>query len=656
MMSVMASLFMLQVLTGLIFAQAPQKMSYQAVIRDVSGKLVTNQTVGMRITILKGPLPGTSVYSETQTPTTNSNGLVTIEIGGGTGFDAINWGNGLHYIKTETDPTGGTNYTISATSQLLSVPYAIYSKTAETAKDAATKTYVDALLQEIKYLKQISGIGSVTDADGNTYKTIKINSQLWMAENLKTTKYNDGTVIPLVTDNTAWSLLTTPGYCWYGNDGAAYGSTYGALYNFYTANTGKLCPSGWHVPSDAEWTSLSTYLGGEDVAGGKMKETGTTHWYSPNSGATNESGFSGLPGGYRLANGTFASVGSHGNWWSLTEGSVTGPWHRGLFYFDDNLWRIEYPKILGFSIRCVRDAVPSVTTVAPESIYYDSAILGGEVTSDGGLAVTEKGVCYATTQNPTTGKTKVVMGSGTGIFNGKVTGLTINTTYYVRAYAINSQGTAYGEQVSFFILENSRIISDVDANNYKTVKIGTQYWMAENLKTTKYNDGTAIPLVTDAMAWSILTTPGYCWYKNDKATYGNVYGALYNTYTVNTGKLCPTGWHVPSDAEWTTLTTFLGGEALAGGKMKETGTTHWQSPNTGATNESGFSGLPGGYRLTEELVKSIFTDDGYIGNWWSSTKFDSETNYFRMLDYLSTDVNRGLRDKNGFSIRCVRDF
>jgi len=156
-------------------------------------------------------------------------------------------------------------------------------------------------------------------------------------------------------------------------------------------------------------------------------------------------------------------------------------------------------------------------------------------------------------------------------------------------------GTAYGTQVSFTTLMSGQF-SDIDGNVYNTITIGTQIWMKENLKTTKYNDGSSIPLVTDNTAWINLSTPGYCWYNNDAATYKSAYGAMYNWYTVNTGKICPPNWHVPTDTQWETLITYLGGKIIAGGKMKETGTAHWTSPNIGATNETGFTALPGGYR------------------------------------------------------------
>jgi uncharacterized protein (TIGR02145 family) len=177
--------------------------------------------------------------------------------------------------------------------------------------------------------------------------------------------------------------------------------------------------------------------------------------------------------------------------------------------------------------------------------------------------------------------------------------------------------------------------------------------MAENLKTTKYNDGTAIPNVTDGTAWHALSTPAYCWYNNDAATNKATYGALYNWYTVNTGKLCPTGWHVPTDAEWTTLTDYLGGINVAGGKLKEIGTTHWSSPNTGATNETGFTALPGGSRVGYGYFGGI----GSFGDWWSSSESSTYDAWYRNVDNGSSDVDRGDGNKfNGCSVRCVRDL
>jgi uncharacterized protein (TIGR02145 family) len=203
--------------------------------------------------------------------------------------------------------------------------------------------------------KEENNSTTVTDIDGNVYHTVKIGAQTWMVENLKTTHYNDGTAIPLVTGNTAWGSLTTPGYCWYNNDQATYGSTYGALYNWYAVNTGKLCPTGWHVATDAEWTQLTDYLGGENVAGGKMKEAGLSHWKSPNTGANNSSGFTALPGGYRYLDGSFGSLTYGALFWSSSQYDAANAWGRSLGCYLEYVGRLSGSKTYGFSCRCLQD-------------------------------------------------------------------------------------------------------------------------------------------------------------------------------------------------------------------------------------------------------------------------------------------------------------
>jgi uncharacterized protein (TIGR02145 family) len=195
--------------------------------------------------------------------------------------------------------------------------------------------------------------------------------------------------------------------------------------------------------------------------------------------------------------------------------------------------------------------------------------------------------------------------------------------------------------------------TDGDNNHYPVVEIGTQVWMTENLKTTKYNNNTDIPLVTDNNTWVNLTTPAYCWYNQDEATNKNIYGALYNWYAASSGKICPTGWHVLSEVDYMVLVSLLGGTSTAGGKMKETGTTHWQEPNTGATNETGFTGLPGGRRRYDALFVSM----GSLGYYWSSSE-DWEAGYALMgiLHYNSTKLETdGYSLTNGMSVRCVKD-
>lgn len=197
---------------------------------------------------------------------------------------------------------------------------------------------------------------TIVDIDNNTYNTVIIGTQAWLKENLRTTKYNDGIAIPLITDDTEWTNLTTGARCYYYNDSLTYENTYGALYNWHTVNTNKLCPSFWHVPTDDEWTTLTTFLGGVAVAGGKLKETGTTLWASPNTGATNTSGFTARPGCYRDYDGWFFGVGGNGAFWSSNESGVDGAWVRSVSYNKTSVARDGgYWKTSGISVRCIRD-------------------------------------------------------------------------------------------------------------------------------------------------------------------------------------------------------------------------------------------------------------------------------------------------------------
>lgn len=302
-------------------------------------------------------------------------------------------------------------------------------------------------------------------------------------------------------------------------------------------------------------------------------------------------------------------------------------------------------------LSCKKITVPTVTTVIVSGITETSAVSGGNVINNGGDEVTARGVCWNTAQNPTTVDIKTTNGSGNGSFISNITGLSAGTTYYVRAYATNIEGTSYGEEISFITS-----IADFDGNIYKTVKIGTQVWMKENLRTTKYRYGFAIPNVTNLTDWASTGTGAYCWYDNNIAN-KNIYGALYNWHAVNTGNLCPIGWHVPTDAEWTTLITYLGGETVAGGKLKEAGITHWASPNTGATNESGFTALPAACRFTgTALDPEGFAGIKSGGIWWSASEYDVTNAWASSVIFNDSKSFKGHLLKNiGNSVRCIKN-
>ncbi|MBI4946153.1 MAG: hypothetical protein HY840_07105 [Bacteroidetes bacterium] len=310
-------------------------------------------------------------------------------------------------------------------------------------------------------------------------------------------------------------------------------------------------------------------------------------------------------------------------------------------------------------------SAPVLTTTAASAIAQTTATSGGNISSDGGASVTARGVCWSTSSNP------IATGShttdGTGAFTSSITGLTANTLYYVRAYATNSVGTSYGNQVSFTTSAATSCpatVTDFNSNTYNTVLIGTQCWMRENLKATHYSNGTAMLDGTSAGDITGNYTSKYYFDYANTPSNTAIYGKLYTWAAVMNGAVssvanpsgvqgvCPTGWHLPSDAEWTQLTDNLGGESVAGGKMKEAGTTHWTSPNTGADNSSGFTGLPGGYRGDS----GAFDDVGSYGYWWSATEGDAAGAWRRSLSYYYTNVGRdGSLKAYGFSVRCLRD-
>jgi uncharacterized protein (TIGR02145 family) len=304
----------------------------------------------------------------------------------------------------------------------------------------------------------------------------------------------------------------------------------------------------------------------------------------------------------------------------------------------------------------------AIPCIAPTTVSCDISI-----TSDGGKPVTARGVCWSMSPVPTVTNSKVNSGTGIGNFSVPINGLTAGTTYYARAFATNSAGTSYGNELSFktsTMPPNCGTVTDIDGNVYQTVTIGTQCWMAENLKTTKYKNGDPITNITDNTIWASVNTEGYCWQNNDAATNKNRFGALYNWYAVSDNrKIAPVGWHVPTDDEWKTLEIFLGMTSAQanvtsfrgtdqGGKLKQICLDNWVVPNEGASNSSGFTALPGGYRHFNGSFDAILAE-AYI---WSSTAVDANNALARSLHSNSAFVGRNLHSNRiGFSVRCIKD-
>jgi uncharacterized protein (TIGR02145 family) len=303
--------------------------------------------------------------------------------------------------------------------------------------------------------------------------------------------------------------------------------------------------------------------------------------------------------------------------------------------------------------------LPTISTVPISELTSTNAVSGGNTSNNGGGIITANGVCWSTSQNPTIANNVTSEGTGTEIFSSTLTGLSNGTVYYLRAYATNSAGTAYGNEICFITP-----VTDIEGNLYNTVKIGNQIWMAENLKVEKLKNNTPIPIVSDNTAWISLSTPGLCWFENNVA-HKSIFGAIYNWFAVESGNLCPAGWHVPSDTEYNTLEISLGMSPSEvdvwgfrgtdqGTQLKSTVT--WNAGGNGS-NSSGFNAKAGGYR---QWTEGSFPGFGVITYYWSSS--DDAANghptvaWYRRLDDSESRVYKGTTEKEGGkSVRCVKD-
>ena len=567
-----------------LWAQAPQKFSYQAVVRGTNNALISNKQIGMKISLLQTSETGNAVYEETHTPTSNANGLVCVAIGGGTkvsgDFATINWSNGPYFVKTETDPAGGTSYSLTTTSQLLSVPYALFAANSQQGPKGDTGAQGPIGLTGPQGAQGPQGQTGVTGATG-TNGTNGANGlsayQVWL--NLGNTGTETDFITSLNGPQGLKGLKGDPG-------------------NGFQNGTAKNQISYW---DGSAWVVLNPGSVGQTLT---MCEDGlvwTTAGLCPGKISTLDcAGVS--------VNGSLYKDEANSITFNVSyEGGNGGP------YLAQN---INSTGVVGL-------------TATLEDDYF-SQVGGWGGNGSGSLT-------FEVTGTPTS--------VGNALFSLNIGGQTCSVSLVVQA--------------SIITVVPAENITDLENNSYKTVKIGTQQWMTENLKVSKYNDGTDITNITDKTDWSNLTTGAWAYHNND-AVNNTKYGKLYNWYAINptsngNKNVCPTGWHVPTDAEWTILTDYLGGESIAGGKMKEMGTINWNSPNTSATNTSMFTALAGAARYSDGEFGAI----GHDGNWWSSTENNSNSNK-AWLRYLVFDQNLAGRSgdqpkKFGLSVRCLKD-
>jgi uncharacterized protein (TIGR02145 family) len=534
----------------------------------------------------------------------------------------------------------------------------------------------------------VADTGSVRDIDGNIYTSIKIGSQEWLQQNLKVSQYRNGDTISSGLSNTEWQNTTFGAYGIY-NNLEINNSNYGKLYNWYSVTDNRgLCPAGWRVPTMQDWNKLLLYqdplvdtncenCSASLTAGGNLKELSSL-WLSPNTGASNSSGFSGLPGGMINFSGTPNFIQSDGAWWTSTEYSPQNSWNFFMYHYNTEAKRFHNPKTTGFSVRCLKDA--------PETGNIDSLDCAGKVQMN-----------YLAENSPAQNVQIILpyFGGNGGSFNVQnisstgISGLTAsldagNFTSGNDSITFNITGTPAGIGTASFSISiggkqcqvnmnvaDTGSVRDIDGNLYTSIKIGTQEWMQQNLRVSRFRTGIAIGGGLTNEEWEFAGGAAYANYNND-AAYDTIYGKLYNWYAIAAAEgLCPAGWHVPEDYEWQTLESFLGmpageldmftlnGRGAAqniGGKLKAR--SGWGSNNAGATNETGFSGLPGGCRI----YNGNFVSFGNEGYWGSKTPFTVGNDaHIRILEKTSGSIGRnidlGLMDMGtgGNAIRCLKD-
>ena len=582
---------------------------------------------------------------------------------------------------------------------------------------------------------------TVTDHEGNVYNTVRIGNQCWTKENLRTTT-SPSTGTYLIPAANADYTYTGKQARWYYNDSATYAPmNYGLLYNWNAAvdtfntaygetsvNTSSIyavsvtfnghrrgiCPAGWHLPSGAEWTQLTNYVSSQSeyTCGGNSsyiaKALASTEGWNSCSGecypgdqsvtANNATGFSAVPAD---DGSSFNYPGNIADFWCATQALPDYALCRYLGYSYADVARVGISKESGVSVRCLRNLDPSVTTGAVLGVTATTATCGGEVVDDGGFNVTARGICWSTSHNPTIADAHTSNGTGLGEFTGSITGLAHGTTYYVRAYATNSEGTTYGMEKSF-ITQNppcpgTPTVTDHEGNVYNTVKIGNQCWTKENLRTTTSpSTGTYLIPTANARPYTYTGKQAF-WYDNDSATYAPMnYGLLYNwnaamdtfntaygetsvndtagnvvsvTFNGHRRGICPAGWHLPSDAEWNTMEAtvsgsdwqtsyetitgyrgFHAGKLACGDKWRLCATNNAPgNMNYANRNVSGFSAVPAGYAPSTAGDDAIF---------WSSSEDGSylDRAYFRNLHYDYPRVQRAVSYKTStYSVRCLRD-
>ena len=510
---------------------------------------------------------------------------------------------------------------------------------------------------------------TATDADGNHYELIQIENQCWFKSNLRTSKFRNGDDIITGLSQGQWQSTQTAAMASY-NDSFANDAVFGKLYNWFAATDSReLCPAGWRTPNRNDWYLLAWNLDANadslasvtsQLAGGLIKSDSNL-WYPPNASATNASQFSALPSGYKLASGGYQSKYVEALWWSSANQNQNAEYFH-TSYADAYLYHSANSKQLGLSIRCIREdsgitlgaSLPELQTEPIKEIGHQTAKTGGRITNDGGGMISSRGVCWNTATEPTTAHLITNNGGGGGQFEANLTALMPSTTYYVRAYATNSAGTAYGNELEFTTLrapfQCGDAIVDTSGISYPTVEIGPQCWLKGNFSSPAFADGSNIPFIQDNANWNNQVYSAYGYYNNDAAN-DLVFGKLYKGHVVNDLRgICPSGWRIPLKSDWQILVNTLNGYNEAGGSLKSG--SNWNVPNALSNSSSGFDAFGGGFRDKSGNSTGMFQHTSYwtqepVGNTQlMSVRLRSQNTE---LAFIPQELNAGAY------VRCVKE-
>ncbi len=534
---------------------------------------------------------------------------------------------------------------------------------------------------------------TVKDIDNNSYDVIKIGTQFWMGRNLETTRFNNGVGILEISPESAHEPQNAGiTYYTYNPIPGDFAYDFGLVYSYAVVDDSNynVCPVGWKVPEMSDWNLLFTELGGDGVAGGKMKTIDTNpdnhgngYWlFNDPVTASNSSGFSAVPAGSQGLSGYYYGISSNttpgAHFWSRTTTPVEGDDYRKTTIYltydteavNYSYGTTEWGNQDGLSIRCImHSGDPIVSTHRVKNVMQNSATATASVIYERGNKPDAVGLVWSKMPEPS-----IEMNDGLVLdynidaeVKFELNGLTRNSEYFVRAFATIDGTHFYGNEISFKTYFGT--VADIGGNVYNTVKIGNQIWMAENLRVIQYNsDGSFIPFYDVYDSWQNVSDFGaYTYHPSEGEIKMDVnYGNLYNWHAVNDARgLCPTDWRVPNDIDWNELTLFVdmnavGNSNVAAGKLKATSIypdqhPRWLHPNAGASDEFGFGALPGGNRSIWGETWSQFEYLGQSASFWSADDLGANTSYFYMSFLEDTLYNYSQNKNYGHSVRCIKN-